>query len=184
MPSTDSANAQPLLRSLPETVLWEVVLGSLPQCASLPSRLAPRIFFLRMQLCPASSRIAPRSQSLVESHPGDTLSDRFLRSLCASLTLGYRLSDYFPGVPQPKLKPLSLYTKLRDENSQSLKPKMQGDGPDIWGPKKMHITREPQTMASNNGGRGETHRVTSQKYIPASELQPAPARPGDIKPAS
>lgn len=116
MPSTDSANAQPLLGSLPETVLWEAVLGSRLQCGLTPATAVPQDLLLEVKLCPASSPIAPRSQSLVEMprrgpHTGDTLPDRFLRSLSASLTPGYSLSDYFPGVLQPKLKPLTLYTR-------------------------------------------------------------------------
>lgn len=148
MPSTDSAKAQPLLRSLPETVLWEAVLGSRLQCASLLSQLSPRILSLRMQLCPASSPVAPRSQSPMEmpkkgTHTGDTLSDRFLHSLCASLTPGYSLSDYFPGVLQPKLKTSHFVHQGPDGNSQSLKPKMQGDEPDIWRPKNAYNKGAP-----------------------------------------
>lgn len=107
MPSTDSANARPLLRSLPETVLWEGVLGSLSGCTSAPSMAVPQE--LHLDDGAVSGFISQHFQSLKKngislespclpdfSAASEPPTSQSTLALCPSLA-----------TLQPKLKPLS-----------------------------------------------------------------------------
>lgn len=136
------------------------------------SQLSPRIFTLRMWLCLALSPIALHSQSLMEmprrgllleisrlsdvSATSEPPSPQATCLLCTS-----------PATLQPKLTPLSLYTKARCGI-----PRLESDCPRcrethlMSRHQQMHISREAQAMARNSGGGRDAQSDQSKTVQP------------------
>lgn len=156
MPSTDSANAQPSLRSLPEIVLWSGVLRSLSGCTSALS-MFPQDLHLADGAVPGF--ISQHFQSLTEN--GLSL-ERVPVCLISLQPLSLPHSSLHsplypsPATLQPKLKPLS-------QGFNSDYPRHAGKWTLMSGGQNRAYNKGGPSCGQQQWGEGGAHRVTSQK---------------------